>query len=502
MSKNNNFINSFNGKDKERLKSFFNELESKIKIRKKDKEKIIKDFEDYILLFSKKKSINSILKLLGLTNLEKAYSKNNDWYPLDNSSKIYPVAMHEDWMSIYRLSYYLNEEVVKEVLQLALTFTMIRFPLFRTSIHKGFFWNYLDSVSKHFEVREEDKIPCSKINIDKFNTQAFRVRYYGKRISCEFFHVLADADGGMVFLTTLVNEYLRLLGNDISFNKYAIDVRENVNKEELEDAFLKNDIKAKGGNLVEEKAVEIDGKLSVVKPCQVIHFDLDYNKVHSLAKKYDVTINELFLTYLFQVISYSVSKEGKIQIQVPINLRKYYPTKTFRNYSLYTTICLNKNDITTFDNTLKLVKKQSREKVTKDEVDKVAYNAIHLIKSIRFIPLFIKHPIANFIYSHFGDKSSTTILSNLGKIDIPKEMSKYVNKADFVLGTNLSNRILFSVVTVNNVIELSLSKLTTNSSVENNLYNLLKENDLVINVHGSEIYDNRKRLSKNKEKSK
>ena len=492
MSKNRDFLSNYSGKDKERLRSFFNGLENKIKIRKKDKEKIIKDFEDYILLYKDEKSINSIIKLLDLTNLETAYTKNDNLYPLDNSSKIYPVSMHEDWMSIYRLSYYLKEPVIKEVLQLALTFTMIRFPLFRTSIHKGFFWNYLDSISKHFKVHKEDNIPCSKINIDKFNTQAFRVSYFDKRISCEFFHVLADAFGGMVFLTTLVNEYLRLLGKKISYNEYAKDIREEINSEELEDAFLRNYKKAKGGNLVEEKALEIDGRLSIVKPCQVIQFDLDLEKVHNLSKHYDVTINELLLTYLFQVISYSTSKEGKIQIQVPINVRKYYPTKTFRNYSLYTTICINKSDIKDFDSTLKLVRKQSREKITKDEVDKVAYNAIHLIKSIRFIPLFIKSPIANFIYSHFGDKSSTAVLSNLGKIDITDSMKKEVTKADFVLGTNRSNKILFSVVTINNIIELSLSKFTTNKSLENNLYNLLKENDLIIKVHGSEVYDNRK----------
>ena len=131
-------------------------------------------------------------------------------------------------------------------------------------------------------------------------------------------------------------------------------------------------------------------------------------------------------------------------------------------------------------------------KINQEEMDKVAYKTTHLIKGIRFIPLFIKHPIANFIYSHFGDKSSTTVLSNLGKIDIPKEMQKEISKADFVLGTNLTNKILFSVVTVNDVIELSLSKFTTNKSVENNLYNMLKEHNLILNVHGSDEYDNRK----------
>ncbi|MBR3319829.1 hypothetical protein IKG20_00800 [Candidatus Saccharibacteria bacterium] len=486
------FLNKFRDKDREKLKSFFGDLEKKINVRKKDKEKIIGDFEDYISYLSKRKKVADILKLLDLTNFEKAYSKNNNWYPLDTSSKIYPVAMRKDWMSIYRLSYYLDKPVVPEVLQLALTYTMIRFPLLRTSVRKGFFWNYLDGISKHFEVEKESTMPCSRINIDKFNTQAFRVCFYSRRISCEFFHVLADASGGMVFLTTLVNEYLRLLGDKVSFNECAVDVRGKIDSEELEDAFLKNHKKAKGGNLVEEKALQIDGRPSVLKPCQILHFDLDFQKVHDLSKKNDVTINELFLAFLFQVLSYSTSRDGKIQIQVPINMRKYYPTKTLRNYSLYNTICIDKNDIYDFDKTLKLVKTQSRKKITKEETDKVAYNAIHLIKSIRFIPLFIKHPIANFIYSYLGDKSSTTVLSNLGKIDIPKEMRERVRKADFVLGTSRTNRILFSVVTVNNIVTLTLSKSTTNKAVENNLYNLLKEYDLVIGVHGSEEYESKK----------
>ena len=495
------FLEKYHGKDKERLKSFFNNLENKIKIKKKDKEKIIEDFENYINYYSNSKSINSILKLLDLTNFEKAYTKNTEWFPLDNSSKIYPFSMHEDWMSVYRLSYYMHDEVVKEVLQLALTFTIIRFPLFRTSIHKGFFWNYLDSIAKHFDVFEEESIPCSKISIDKFNTQAFRVSFYGNRISCEFFHVLADADGGMVFLTTLVNEYIRLLGQNYSFNKYAINIREEINQEEIEDSFLSHNKIIKGGSLVLDKALEIDGKLSVIKPCQVIQFDLDYEKVHRLSKQYDVTINELFLAFLFQVISYSTSREGKIQIQVPINLRKFFSSKTFRNYSLYTTICIEKNEITSFDKTLEFVKMQSREKISKYEMEKNIYNVIHLIKMIRFIPLFIKGPIANLIYRYFGDKSSTTVLSNLGKIDIPQEMKKKVFKADFVLGTNLTNKLLFSIVTINNILELSISKFTTNKSVENNLYNLFKEYDLIINVHGSSEYENRKRLSKNREKN-
>ena len=486
MYKNKEYLSKFNEKDQKLLTSFFNELEKNINVNKKDKRRILIDFVNYILYYKDKENLSKILKRIDGYK----YLKSMDWYPLDNSAKIYPLSMQEDWMSIYRLSVYLKEEVNPIVLQIALLFTMNRFPLFRTSVHKGFFNNYLDTINRRFRVNIEHNTPCFKINISKFNTQTFRVNYYEKRISCEFFHLIADAHGGMVFLTTLVNEYLRLLGKDVSYNEYVLNPKEKPIKEEYEDSFEKYTKKGDSGNLVEDKALELDGKLSLIRPCQVLHFDLDLNKVHKLAKSYNATINELLLTYLFQVVSYSTSKSGYIKIQVPINLRKYYKTKTLRNYSLYTVISIKKSNITDFDSVLKEVIKQSREKITKEEIDKQSYTAVNLVKRVNLIPLFIKHPIANFIYRHFGDKSSTTVLSNLGMVNIPKEMQKEVEKMDFVLGTNLTNRILFSVISINNILTFTLSKFTSNKSVENSLYNLLKEQDLILEIHGSDEYDN------------
>lgn len=492
MEKNKKYINKFNGKDKEILKSFFSKLDNVVTINKKDKERIFEDFERYFDYYYPKKKLSTLISLLDISKFPLAYSKKNEWYPLENSSKIYPFSMQEDWMSIYRLSYYLKEKVIPEVLQVALLFTMVRFPIFRTSVHKGFFWNYLDGINKHFKIEKEENTPCSKINISKFGTQSFRVCYYENRISCEYFHLLADAHGGMVFLTTLVNEYFRLLGEKVSYNEYALNILDKPNEEEWEDAFLKNVQKEGNGSLIESKALALDGKLSLIRPCQVLHFDLDYPKLHQLAKNNDVTINELLLTFLFMVLSYSTSKDGFIKIQVPINLRRYYPSKTIRNFSLYTTISIKKSDIKDFNGILEEVKKQSHENINQEKVNGLMYYSCKLVKSLSLIPLFIKKPIANLIYRYFGDKSSTTVLSNLGKINIPKEMESKVLKSDFVLGTNLTNRILFSVITVNNIVNLTLSKFTSNKSCENNLYNLLKEYDLIKCVHGSDEYEYRK----------
>ena len=71
-------------------------------------------------------------------------------------------------------------------------------------------------------------------------------------------------------------------------------------------------------------------------------------------------------------------------------------------------------------------------------------------------------------------------------------MQKEVGKMDFVLGTTITNKLLFSIITCNNILTLSISKYTLNTSVENNLYNLLIQNNIKVKVYGSENYDNKK----------
>lgn len=490
---NEKFLSNFNLEDRKELSSYFNKLINKIKLSKKETKSFIEDFERAILYYSKTKSINEILEILSLDNLGDIYTKKpTNWYPLDNSAKIYPLSMKENWMSVYRLSYYLNEDVIPEILQIALLFTMKRFPTFATSIRKGFFWNYIDGIKKRFSIIPDNVVPCSYINISKVGKQSFNVLYYKNRISVEIFHVLTDGYGGITFLSTLVTEYFKLLGKKIKYNDIVLDINEEVNKEELKDEFIDKKVESKKGSLIDSKALSLDGKLSNISPCQIIHFDLDALKLKDLAHKYDTTINELMLSFLFIVLSYSTSKEGYIKIQAPVNMRKFYKSKTLRNFSLYNNISLKKSEITTLESVIKKVKHQSQEKLSKNKINEVLIYSNKLVNSLRLIPLFIKRPIANFVYGFIGDKSMTTVLSNLGVVTLPKEVSLNIKSADFVLGTTISNKVLFSLITVNNIATLTISKFTTNAAIENVLYNILKENDLIIRVHGSENYENRK----------
>ncbi len=489
-----NFLQNFNEKDKTILKTFFDNLNNNINLNKKDTKLFNEDFEKAILYYyNKKMNIESILKLLSINNIGSCYKVlDNNWFALDNAAKIYPLSMKESWMSVFRVSCYLKENIIPEIFQIALSFTLKRFPTFRTSVRKGFFWHYMEENKKRFQVYEDKKLPCSYINVSNVGKQPFKALYYKNRISIEYFHILTDGYGAIVFISTLVSVYLKLLEKEISHNEMVLNINNKYTCEEVKDEFINKKAKLKSKSLMESKALQVDGKLSNIRPCQILHFDINIKQLKELSTKYNCTITQLLLSFIFMSLSYSTSSNGNIKVQIPVNMRKYYPSKTIRNFSLYIMISIKRNKITSLEEVLDEIKLQMKEKNNKEYLDGIMNYINKLLNSIRIIPLFIKRPIARIIYGYAGDKSITSVLSNLGTINIPDNMKQYINKMDFVLGTGITNKVLFSSLTVNDILTLSISKFTTNTSVENNLYNLLKQYNIKVNVHGSELYENRK----------
>ena len=491
---NRKFIDKFNDSDKKTLNKFFCELNDKIFLPSNQRILFNEDFEKAISYYlNHGYTLSDTLKTLSVDNIGDCYNNTNDeWYPLDNAAKIYPLSMKESWMSVFRLSYYLNEEVVPEIFQIALTFTMKRFPTFKTSIRRGFFWNYIDGIKKRFHVYRDNRLPCSYINVSNFGKQSFKAVYYKNRISVEYFHILTDGYGGVVFISTLVSTYLNLLGKKVSTNGIILDINKLPTSEEVKDEFSHKTSTKKVKSLVDSKALTLDGKLSNIRPCRLIHFDMNIDEVKKVCNEKDCTFTELFLSFIFLTCSYCTSKEGYIKVQVPVNMRRYYKSKTLRNFSLYVVISIKKSDITSFDTVLLEIKKQMKEKINKDSLDETMTYTNKLVKSLRYIPYFIKRPIAGVVYGFLGDKVLTTVLSNLGNISIPEDMKEYIQKMDFSLGTGITNKALFSLLTCNDVVTLTISKFTLNSSIENSIYNLIKSSNIDVKVYGSETYGSKK----------
>ena len=160
------------------------------------------------------------------------------WMRLDNAAKIYPAARSSTWSSVFRLSANLTEPVDEDIMNDALDVTVRRFPSIAARLRRGMFWYYLEQIPQAPKVQPEGPWPVSHMSKKDVRRCAFRVLVYGNRVAVEFFHSLTDGTGGMIFLKTLLAEYLlQKYGLQSAAEEGVLGRLEEPSPEELEDSF-------------------------------------------------------------------------------------------------------------------------------------------------------------------------------------------------------------------------------------------------------------------------
>lgn len=474
------------------MDEYFVDVGRHIALGRGEKSAMLADFENAILYYTDNGvALCDALKRMDVSRMGGFYARPPKlWYSLDDAAKVYPISMKHGQMAVFRLSAYLDGDIVPELLQLALCFTIKRFPSFATTVKAGMFWHYLDASKRRYIIEPDDGMPCKPLNISKTCSQSFRVLYYNNRISVEYFHILTDGSGGMMFLKTLTAEYLRLCGVELSPCEHILDINEAPDEEEVSNAFSKFELSSSGSGFVDKPSVQMSGSISKSKPCRVLHFKFDATELKLAAKKRGATVTTYLLALMFLAQRYATDgTEGTVNMQVPINMRKFYPSKTLRNFSLYCGVRLPLTDITGIEEMLPEITEQLANKGSKDAMSDMMRATSDMVNGVRFVPLCIKSPVAQLIYGFLGDKIFSNTLSNLGVVRLPDEMAKHVKSMDFVLGTSITNRASCALVTVNNTATFTISKYTVDPSFEEKLYELILAEGLEITVEGSELYE-------------
>lgn len=476
--------------ENEMLHQFFSEFDAHFLVSKKNRKQFRTDFEAAImLLYNQGVPMEEVLSRISLSNLGGFYARPSVmWFPLDDAAKIYPISMDHGSQQVFRLSVYFKEDVVPELLQMALTFTIKRFSSFATTLKKGFFWHYLDMVKRRFSIEEEHDVPCQPIKVSMSGSQSFRLMYYKNRVSAEFFHVLTDGTGAMTFFKSLISEYLRLCGVKSPLGDIW-NVNDTPAKEEFENAFKKVEKAKNSSGFVDKTAAQMNGRLTRRRPCRILHFKMDANRLHEVAVAHGATVTAYLLMQMFYACSAATDElTGDINIQLPINMRKFYPSKTVRNFSMYCGIRIPIEKIGNKEELLAEIKTQIAEKAEKEKMREMITAAVNLVSSIRLLPLAIKQPIAKMVYGLLGEKIYTTTFSNIGVVRLPEEMMEHVDSMDFCLGAQVTNRLACAAVTCGNVATFSISKMTADPAFEEKLYQLLTNDGIETEVEGSEYY--------------
>jgi NRPS condensation-like uncharacterized protein len=343
-------------------------------------------------------------------------------------------------------------------------------------------------VKRRFSIEEEHDILCQPIKVSMSGSQSFRLMYHKNRVSAEFFHVLTDGTGAMAFFKSLISEYLRLYGVKAPLGDIW-NVNDTPTNEEFENAFVKVEKSKNSSGFVDKTAVQMNGRLTRRRPCRILHFKMNASRLHEVAKAHGATVTSYLLMQMFYACSAATDElTGDLNIQLPINMRKFYPSKTVRNFSMYCGIRIPIEKIGSKEELLAEIKAQIAEKAEKEKMREMITAAVNLVSSIRLIPLVIKQPIAKLVYGLLGEKIYTTTFSNIGVVHFPEEMLEHIDSMDFCLGAQVTNRLACAAITCGNVTTFSISKMTADPSFEEKLYQLLINDGIETEVEGSEYY--------------
>ena len=474
----------------ERYGEFLKDVDLHLNLSRKQHDILVSDFNDAIEYYlDNGVSFEDALSRLEPSNLGGFYAHPaSTWFPLDNAAIIYPLSMRFGQMPMFRLSAYMKEEVVPQLLQMALTFTIKRFPSFATVIKAGVFWHYLDSTKKRFSIEEEKVMPLMPIS--SMRIQSFRVLYYQNRISIEYFHVLTDGYGGSVFLNTLVGEYLRLQGHDIPCETTVWDISETPHESEMSNEFAKADLYKGASGFMGRKALQMSGRIANVIPARVLHFEMDGKKVVEVAHAHNAKVSAFLLSRMFMAQKFATeAHSGEIRMQIPVNMRKFNGSRTMRNYSMYFSCDMTTDKIgTNADDMIPDISRQMEEKSSKEEMSKMMSTTIKLVQSVKYVPIVIKRPVVKMVYGFLGDKIFSNYLSNLGVMKTPEALHDYVEKYDFILGSSTVCRANCGLITYNDRMVFSITKSTADPTFEEKLYELLTEDGIDVEVTGSALY--------------
>lgn len=420
---------------------------------------------------------------------------SNSWLKLDNAATIYPSTLSRKFAAMFRLAITLKDNVDVDVLNTALNNIIDRFPTFKYKLKKGLFWYYFKQINKKMVIEKDYNNPMLRINFKRNNNYMFRVRYYKNRIAIEYFHALTDGYGGTVFISTLIGEYIRLKYKEsITYNNYCLDPKSEALEEEVRDDFYKYakyDMKTSLER--EEFAYHYKGSLENKNILNIITAIIPLKSLKELANKYEVTITVLLVSLFISSIQEMYLNDNKkknqqIKVSVPVNLRKYYNSKTMRNFSSYLNVGIDlKYGIYSFDEIIKIVKNTMELNLTEKKLNAKFSANVKLTKNIfiRLMPLFVKKPLMSIVELMMGDRYATTTLSNLGLIKLPKEVEKYVEEMNFILGRSRGKPSSCSCVSYKDNLYLTFSRNIKESEFERIVLTKLVEFNIPVLVESN-----------------
>jgi NRPS condensation-like uncharacterized protein len=407
---------------------------------------------------------------------------------------LFPAIISEDLTSVFRVTATLKEPVRYSAIREAVAITSKRFPYYSVSLGSGIFWHFLEFNDQLPRIQVDEEIPCTAFAVKKKNEPLYRVIIKGKRISVEFTHILTDGGGGLEYLKSLVYTYLTLAGKHISTPGEIILPGTPVSEEEYEDGYNRFFQKLPPPSKL-VKAWHIPFRLNKRPRLRVIRAEVNIDEFLAISRKFKVSVTEYFVSvYFFSLQKIFISSTGKdkkekrkvLRIEVPVNMRNKFPTRTMRNFSLFV---LPEIDVRlgtyTFEEILKSVHHQLQistdiKQISRFLSSNVSYEKLFII---RIMPLFIKKIVTAAIYRNLASKRWTGMVTNLGLVALPGEMEDMIDSFELIpTPPNRKVKSGCALLSYRDKLRICFCNITQSTEVERHIFRHLSDAGIHVKI--------------------
>ena len=419
--------------------------------------------------------------------------KQQFWMRLDNAAKIYPAIQSKELTAVFRLSCVLKERIRMQPLLEAVNRIEDRFPYYKVRLEKGFFWYYLEYHDQVIPLRPDLDMPCRAF---KKNDLIFRVLVKENRLSVEFSHILTDGGGGFEFLKTLLYTYFDRCCISFKESTSFLKPDESPDPEEFEDAFSKYFQNKIPSPKKKPKSFHLPFCLNNPPRFNALIAKTSLDDMSNLSKSNKVSITEYLVSVYLHSLQEVYNRMPGIQrrrqrkifrVQVPVNLRKLYRSKTMRNFSLFVTpeIDLSLGQYS-FEEILKTVHHIMQLETDKKLINKIIARNVGAERNmlLKNTPLFVKSLILYFTYSIAGTSRYSGVITNLGKVSFG-EADELIDYFVFIPPPpNRTLKVNCGVLGFKNSLVMSFSNITKSKELEREFLTFLVRQGVTVKLIG------------------
>lgn len=403
-------------------------------------------------------------------------------YALDASAMIHLASRTRKHTNSFRITITLFETIDPVSLQQAVNRIVPRFPTIIAGIRRGIFQYSVLPVTSPPKVAPDTQ-PLAPMGNEEIKNCAVRFLYKENAISVEIFHALTDGNGGMTAAITLVAEYLRIrYGAHIVPEGIIADLAVKPEKAELSDDYQRC-ASANQKPPAYTQTWQISSKEQPDLTVFLASKSFDAGTVRNAARRYGVSVTAflsgIMLASVLELKERYTASRKAVQIMVLVNLRKLLPSCSLRNFSLYA--LLRTPSETPNPSLSALIRSCSEQLTEQNQADymSAAVSSTMLAQNhvlYRILPLSLKSRILRWIHRMIGEQTSCISLSNLGRIDLPEEMQKWISGIDIALTPRIASPYNCGVVTYGNQLTIQFSRSCPEPALETIFFqNLDKE---------------------------